>query len=160
MAGEPAAAESRLRSDYDALTAMDERYFRPIIAALLAKSLYELNRLEEAADLAAFDRGDREPRRRRGPGRSRARCGRGSSPPTAPRTRRAPSRSRPSSSSPRPTRPFSAPTRSIDVAEALAGSADERAALLEEARALYEQKQHLLGLARVEAELAARTPVG
>ena len=53
MAGDLQAAEAKLRADYDALTAMDERYFRPNIAALLAKTLYELDRLDEAEELAA-----------------------------------------------------------------------------------------------------------
>ena len=56
MAGEPEAAESKLRTDYDTLTAMDDHYFRPNIAALLAKTLYDLGRFEEAesfADVAA-----------------------------------------------------------------------------------------------------------
>ena len=41
----------------------------------------------------------------------------------------------------------------LDLAEALESSPQERAAALEEARALYEQKRHLVGIARVEAEL-------
>ena len=50
MAGDPQAAEAKLRADYDALTALDERYFLPNIAALLAKTLFELDRLEEAEE--------------------------------------------------------------------------------------------------------------
>ena len=42
----------------------------------------------------------------------------------------------------------------LDLADALEGSPDERIAVLDEARSLYEQKQHLLGVARVEAALA------
>ena len=41
-----------------------------------------------------------------------------------------------------------------DLAEALESSPAEQAAALEEARRLYAQKQHLVGVARVESELA------
>ena len=51
MAGDLEAAEEKLRADYDALTAIDEHYVRPNIAALLAKTLYELDRLDEAEEL-------------------------------------------------------------------------------------------------------------
>ena len=52
MAGEPEEAESKLRADYDTLTAMDDHYFRPNIAALLSKTLYDLGRFEEAESFA------------------------------------------------------------------------------------------------------------
>ena len=59
----------------------------------------------------------------------------------------------------RPTRPAFRADTLVDLADALEASPEERIAALEEARSLYEQKQHLLGLARVEAELADRAGV-
>ncbi len=53
LAGDPQAAESLLRADYDALTAIDEQYFRPFIAALLARALLALGRATEAGEFAA-----------------------------------------------------------------------------------------------------------
>ena len=159
MAGEPAAAESRLRSDYDALTAMDERYFRPIIASLLAKSLYELNRLEEAADLAALTEEIASPDDVEALAVARAVRARLLAADGATDEARALALAAVELVAQTDAPVLRADVR-MDAAEALAGATDERAALLEEARALYEQKQHLLGLARVEAELAAGTPVG
>jgi class 3 adenylate cyclase len=53
LAGEPAAAEAALRLDYDALGALGERYFRPLVGALLAQALFDQERTEEAELIAA-----------------------------------------------------------------------------------------------------------
>ncbi len=50
IAGDVQAAETALRADYEALTALDERYFRPLVAALLAKALLALDRRDEARE--------------------------------------------------------------------------------------------------------------
>ena len=63
MAGDAEAAEAKLRADFEALTAMDERLRRPNIAALLAKALFELGRPRRsraefaavAAEIASHD---------------------------------------------------------------------------------------------------------
>jgi class 3 adenylate cyclase/tetratricopeptide (TPR) repeat protein len=51
LAQEPAAAESQLRSDYEALEAMGERYLLSTIAGELARAVYAQDRLDEALDL-------------------------------------------------------------------------------------------------------------
>ena len=48
LAGDAAAAEAELRRDYDELGAMGERYFRPLVGALLAQALHAEGKLEEA----------------------------------------------------------------------------------------------------------------
>jgi tetratricopeptide (TPR) repeat protein len=53
LAGDPAAAERELRRDYDALGAIGEKYLRSTIAGHLAAALYQLDRLDEAAEIAA-----------------------------------------------------------------------------------------------------------
>lgn len=49
LAGDWTAAEALLRSDHDALAALDERYFRATIAAGLGEALCQLGRYDEAA---------------------------------------------------------------------------------------------------------------
>jgi class 3 adenylate cyclase/tetratricopeptide (TPR) repeat protein len=51
LAGDPAAAERELRRDFDALTAMGERYVLSTIAAELARAIDAQRRHEEALDL-------------------------------------------------------------------------------------------------------------
>jgi class 3 adenylate cyclase/tetratricopeptide (TPR) repeat protein len=51
LAQEPAVAESQLRSDYEALEAMGERYLLSTIAGELARAVYAQDRLDEALDL-------------------------------------------------------------------------------------------------------------
>jgi class 3 adenylate cyclase len=51
LAGDPAAAEEALRQDYDALGALGERYFRPLVGSLLARALLELERADEAVEI-------------------------------------------------------------------------------------------------------------
>ena len=41
-------AEEQLRRDFDALTALEENYYRPLVAAVWAQALFELGRLDEA----------------------------------------------------------------------------------------------------------------
>jgi class 3 adenylate cyclase len=53
LAGEPATAEAALRRDYDALGTLGERYFRPLVGALLARALFDQDRIDEADGIAA-----------------------------------------------------------------------------------------------------------
>ena len=48
LAGDPEAAEREARRDFDALGALDERYFRSTVAGMLARALYEAGRYAEA----------------------------------------------------------------------------------------------------------------
>jgi hypothetical protein len=52
LAGDAAAAEAELRRDYDELGRMGERYFRPLVGALLAQALHAQGKLAEARELA------------------------------------------------------------------------------------------------------------
>ena len=52
LAGDAAAAEVELRRDYDELGRMGERYFRPLVGALLAQALHAEGKLAEARSLA------------------------------------------------------------------------------------------------------------
>ena len=54
LAGDPAAAESELRRDYDALDRLGERSFITTVAAYLAEALYRQGRTEEADRFASF----------------------------------------------------------------------------------------------------------
>ena len=151
MAGEPQAAEEKLRADYDALTAMDEQYFLPNIAALLAKTLYELERLDEAEELVAVADGLSDPEDVEAQAllqtvQARLLAARGH--PEEAKTGRGPRSSRRAD-------------RSADLARGralrrLIGASVRRRAdgSARGGRWLYAQKQHLVGLARVEAELA------
>jgi class 3 adenylate cyclase/tetratricopeptide (TPR) repeat protein len=56
LAGEPARAEGELARDYEALDALGERYFLPLIAAHLAEAVQAQGRDEEATRLAATAR--------------------------------------------------------------------------------------------------------
>ena len=51
LAGNAAAAEAELRRDYDALGVMGERYFRPLVAAVLAQALHAQGKFAEAREL-------------------------------------------------------------------------------------------------------------
>ena len=53
LAGDPVQAETELSRDYEALTAMGERYFRPLVAALLAQAISLQGRDDEATEIAA-----------------------------------------------------------------------------------------------------------
>jgi class 3 adenylate cyclase len=52
LAGDAAAAEAELLGDYEALGEMGERYFRPLVAALLAQALHAQGKLAEARSFA------------------------------------------------------------------------------------------------------------
>jgi class 3 adenylate cyclase/tetratricopeptide (TPR) repeat protein len=56
LAGDPVAAERELRSAYDLLTKVGEKYFLSTVAGLLAQTLHVLERYEEAAALADLTR--------------------------------------------------------------------------------------------------------
>jgi tetratricopeptide (TPR) repeat protein len=53
LAGDPVRAAGELSRDYDALTAMGERYFRPLVAALLAQAIYLQGQDAEAVEIVA-----------------------------------------------------------------------------------------------------------
>ena len=57
LAGDPAAAEAELRTDYEALTRMGDRNFVALTAALLAEALYRQGRFEESAECVAYAEG-------------------------------------------------------------------------------------------------------
>jgi ATP/maltotriose-dependent transcriptional regulator MalT len=153
IAGDALAAESKLRADYDALTAMDERYVRPIVAALLAKALVALDRLDEAhevvgvaAEIASLDDIEAQALVRSVQANLHAAHGR---PAQAESLAREVVLLVSQTDS-----PVLRADALLDVSFALAGSPEERLRVLGEARALYEGKQHLLGVAQVEACLA------
>jgi ATP/maltotriose-dependent transcriptional regulator MalT len=52
LAGDPAGAERDLRPDYDALTALGERYLRSTVAADLGQAVYAQGRYDEALELS------------------------------------------------------------------------------------------------------------
>jgi class 3 adenylate cyclase len=54
LAGDPAAAETELRRDYETLDAMSERNYITTTAAYLSEALYRLRRWDEASECAAF----------------------------------------------------------------------------------------------------------
>jgi tetratricopeptide (TPR) repeat protein len=54
LAGDLAAAEAELRSDYQALDRLEERNYITTTAAYLAEALYRLGRLDEASEFASF----------------------------------------------------------------------------------------------------------
>ena len=53
LAGRADVAEEQLREDYERLSEIDERYFRPLVAAVWAQALVEVGRLEDAERAAA-----------------------------------------------------------------------------------------------------------
>jgi tetratricopeptide (TPR) repeat protein len=61
LAGDARAAERELRRDYDALSAMGERYSRTTIACLLAQSLWALGRFDEADAFARIAQDESDP---------------------------------------------------------------------------------------------------
>jgi tetratricopeptide (TPR) repeat protein len=153
MAGDPAAAEAKLRADYDALTTMNERFFLPNIAALLAKALFELDRLDEAEELVSVaaelsDAEDVEAQALLQTVQARLLAARGRAAEARLVARAAVVLTGQTDA------PVLRADALVDVADVLGETPEERTAALDEARSLYEQKQHLVGLARVDAELA------
>jgi tetratricopeptide (TPR) repeat protein len=159
MAGDPEAAEAKLRADYDTLTAMRERYVLPNIAAMLAKTLVELGRLDEAGEIAGIAEGlaaddDVEAQIVLRTVRARLAASAGRADEARLLAREAVELTGQTDA------PVLRADTLVEVAEALDGSAgEERLAALEEARALYRQKAHLIGMARVDAALAEGAPV-
>ncbi len=159
LAGDPEAAEAKLRVDYDALTAMHERYVLPNIAALLAKTLVELGRLDEAgeiadvvADLAADD--DVEAQTVLCAVRAQlAAAGR------RPEEARLLARQAVELAAQTDAPVLKADTL-LEVSSALDDSDGERDAALAEALDLYDRKRHLVGIGRVNEALAGRSVVG
>jgi ATP/maltotriose-dependent transcriptional regulator MalT len=153
MAGDAEAAESALRADYESLTAIDERYFLPNIAALLTKTVYDLGRIDEAEQLlrTALELASPEDVEALAVLRSveaRLLASRGQ---TDEARRLVDEVAESIRDTDAPV--FRADTL-MDLSEVLRDSPAERAAMLEEARAFYETKRHLIGVARAEAELA------
>ena len=152
LAGDAEAAEAKLRADFEVLTAMDENFVRPNIAALLSKALLELGRSDEAEELARVAEeiaspDDVEAQALLRSVRARILAARG---------RDAEARALAAEVLELVAATDAPVLRAdslLDLAEALESAPEERAAALEEARALYEQKRHLVGIARVEAEL-------
>jgi hypothetical protein len=158
MAGNAEAAELKLRADYDALTAMRERYVLPNIAAMLAKTLVELGRLDEAGEIAGIAEGlaaadDVEAQIVLRTVRARLAAFAGRVDEARLLAREAVELTGQTDA------PVLRADTLVDVADALDGSDGEGLAALEEARALYRQKANLIGMARVDAALAERAPV-
>ena len=159
LAGDPEAAEAKLRVDYDALTAMHERYVLPNIAALLAKTLVELGRLDEAgeiadvvADLAADD--DVEAQTVLCAVRAQLAAAGG-----RPEEARMLARQAVELAAQTDAPVLKADTL-LEVSSVLDDSDGERDAALAEALELYDRKRHLVGIGRVNAALAGRAVVG
>lgn len=159
MAGDLEAASATLRASYDALTAMDERYYRPCAAAVLAKSLFALGQRDEAEELANVAAAlaspdDIEAQALLAPVKARLLAARGQT-----------DEARALADSvrallARTDAPVLRADALVELAEAASDTA-EREQLLEDARALYASKQHLLGVAEAERRLgAARALVG
>jgi class 3 adenylate cyclase/tetratricopeptide (TPR) repeat protein len=155
MAGDPEAAERKIRADFEALTAMDERFVRPYIAALLAKVLVELGRHDEADDfvsvavqIASDD--DVEAQVVMRSVHARILAARGQSTDARIVAQGVVELARATDS------PVLHADTLVDLAEVFEDSPSERSAALEEALALYEQKRHLVGMERVNAALARR----
>ena len=149
MAGDAEAAEAKLRADFEVLTEMDERYVRPNIAALLAKALFELGRADEAEAYARIaaeiaDEDDVEAQALLRSVRARVLAARGQAEEARALALEVIQLVR--ETTPRPARRLAA-----DVSEALEDSPEERS-LPRGRPAPYEQKRHLVGMARVEAE--------
>jgi class 3 adenylate cyclase/tetratricopeptide (TPR) repeat protein len=53
LAGDPAGAEQELRQNYELLTEMGERFYLPLLTALLARSMLAQGRFDEASEMAA-----------------------------------------------------------------------------------------------------------
>jgi class 3 adenylate cyclase len=152
MAGNPGAAAHRLRADFDRLTEIDDNYVRPNIAALLAKTVFELGETGEAEALVSTaDRiaspDDIDAQVVLQSVRARVMLARGQV--TGARAAAAAATEQ--------LRKTDAPVLRadalVDLSEALPESLGRRRAALEQARLLYEEKGHLVGLAQVDIRL-------
>jgi tetratricopeptide (TPR) repeat protein len=152
MAGDPESAERKIRADFEALTAMDERFVRPYIAALLAKVLVELGRHDEADDVVSVavqiaSEDDVEAQVVMRSVHARILAARGQSTEARIVAQGVLELARGTDS------PVLHADTLVDLAELFDDSPTERSAVLEQALALYEQKRHLVGMARVNAAL-------
>jgi predicted ATPase/class 3 adenylate cyclase len=155
LAGEPARAEERLRPDYEALTGMGEKFFLPLLTALLARSVLAQGRPEEAAeiagtaiDLAAED--DIEPQALSRGVRARILASEGKLEEAELLAREAVELMRKTDA------PVKQGDALLDLAEVLVKSGQTRAAqaVIEESKKLYESKQSTVAHARADALLA------
>jgi tetratricopeptide (TPR) repeat protein len=158
LAGDPARAERELARDYEALAAMGERYFLPLIAAHLAQAVQAQGRDGEALELAATaqelaDEDDVESQAlwRRVRGKALARAG---------RLDEAEELVRESLAALAPTdAPVMQADALVDLAEVLpAGARAEGQAALEEALDLYTRKGNTVSAARVRELLDRLVP--
>jgi ATP/maltotriose-dependent transcriptional regulator MalT len=159
LAGEPARAEERLRPDYETLTDMGEKYFLPLLTALLARSVLAQGRPDEAAEiagtageLAAED--DIEAQALWRGVRARILAAEGK---TEEAERLAREAVELMSKTDAPVKQGDA---LLDLAEVLVRSGQTRAAqvVLEESKKLYESKQSAVAGARADALLAELEP--
>jgi class 3 adenylate cyclase/tetratricopeptide (TPR) repeat protein len=155
LAGEPARAEERLRPDYETLTDMGEKFFLPLLTALLARSVLAQGRPEEAAEiagtainLAAED--DIEPQALSRGVRARILASEGKLDEAERLAREAVELMRKTDA------PVKQGDALLDLAEVLVKSGQTRAAqaVIEESKKLYESKQSTVARARAEALLA------
>jgi predicted ATPase/class 3 adenylate cyclase len=155
LAGEPARAEERLRPDYEALTGMGEKFFLPLLTALLARSVLAQGRPEEAEliagtaiELAAED--DIEPQALSRGVRARILASEGKLDEAERLAREAVELMRKTDA------PVKQGDALLDLAEVLVKSGQTRAAqaVIEESKSLYESKQSTVARARAEALLA------
>jgi tetratricopeptide (TPR) repeat protein len=150
LAGRPEDAVRTLRPAYDGLGAIAERYFRPLVGAMLAEALFELGELDEAertaddaADLADPD--DIETQARLRAVRSRLAGAHGEAATAVEVAREGVEITR------EPDAPLMRADALATLAEALvgAGVTDEAEDALAEARALYEGKGDEASAARL-----------
>jgi class 3 adenylate cyclase/tetratricopeptide (TPR) repeat protein len=157
LAGEPERAERELTRDYEALTAMGERYFLPLVAAHLAQALQAQGRQAEAVTLAIAAQGiadddDVEAQALWRRVRAKALAGEG-------RLGEAELLARESVEILAPTdAPVMRADALVDLAEVLHGATSDRQAALDEALGLYEGKGNAVAAARVRALLGSLVP--
>jgi class 3 adenylate cyclase/predicted ATPase len=161
LAGDPARAEERLRPDYETLTNMGEKFFLPLLTALLARSVLAQGRPDEAAEiagtaieLAADD--DIEPQALSRGVRARILASEGKLEEAEVLAREAVELMRQTDA------PVKQGDALLDLAEVLVKSGQTRAAqaVIEESKKLYESKQSTVAGARADALLAELEPTG
>jgi len=153
-AARPDAAEHELRRGYTQLAEMDERYFRPVVAALLAVALCDLARyaeakpvLDETVELASDD--DVEAQVLVRAAKARICASKGDESQAEQLAREAVELARSTDA------PVMQADALVDLAEQLerSGKTSEAHAALVEARALYAGKHHLVGTERADVAL-------
>jgi predicted ATPase/class 3 adenylate cyclase len=159
LAGDPVRAEERLRPDYETLTGMGEKFFLPLLTALLARSVLAQGRQEEAAEiagaaieLAAED--DVEPQALLRGIQARILASQGKLDEAEHLAREAVELMRSTDA------PVKQGDALLDLAEVLVKSGQTRAAqaVIEESKKLYESKQSTVARARADALLAELEP--